>query len=87
MGEGGMARFVASSRGSSPAAVGRCRTCAHFRNDPAFIEREIKGLATMSSGHASVRGDDGLCLRHDRYLSAEAGCDDHTATVAQIATR
>jgi hypothetical protein len=55
-----------------------CRSCAHFRNDPAYIEATIKGLATMSSAHASVRADDGVCLRHDVYLSAEASCDDHT---------
>jgi hypothetical protein len=74
--------------GTRPAApAGRCRYCAYFRNDPAFIESVFKGLATMSSGHASVRADDGLCLRHDRYLSAEAGCEDYTATVTRIAGR
>jgi hypothetical protein len=33
----------------------------------------------MSSGDASVRADDGICLRHDRYLSARASCADFTA--------
>jgi hypothetical protein len=31
----------------------------------------------MSSGHASVRKDDGICLLHDLYLSADAHCEDH----------
>ena len=51
---------------------GQCRTCVHFRNDPAFLEAAFAGLASLSSGHASVRGEDGLCLRHDRYLVADA---------------
>jgi hypothetical protein len=30
----------------------------------------------MSSGYSSVRADDGICLRHERYLSAESSCPD-----------
>ena len=58
------------------AVTAKCRQCRHFRNDPAYLEAAIKGLATMSSAYGSVRADDGLCLHHDRYLSAEAGCAD-----------
>lgn len=57
-------------------AVAKCRNCRHFRNDPAYLEAAIKGLSALSSAYASVRGDDGLCLAHDRYLSADAGCRD-----------
>ena len=71
-------------RARSALPAGRCRHCAYFRNDPAYIETVFKGLASMSSAHASVRAEDGLCLRHDRYLSAEAGCDDYTAVVERI---
>lgn len=53
----------------------RCIDCAHFRNSPEYLEQEIKGLNTLSSGHASVRKDDGICLLHDLYLSAAARCD------------
>ncbi len=60
------------------ALAGKCATCAHFRNEPDFLEREIPGLASMSSAHASVRADDGICTRHDRYLSARASCADFT---------
>jgi hypothetical protein len=36
----------------------------------------FKGLTTMSSGYASVVAEDGVCLRHDRYLGARASCAD-----------
>ncbi|MGE5539383.1 MAG: hypothetical protein ACM30I_12260 [Gemmatimonas sp.] len=75
------------ARANRGPAAHRCRTCAYFRNDPAYVESVMKGLATMSSGHASVRGDDGLCLRHDRYLAAEAVCEDYAAAVTPIPAR
>jgi hypothetical protein len=53
-----------------------CGSCAHFRNDPAYLERLFPGLTSLSSGDASVRGDDGHCRRHDRYLGADACCAD-----------
>jgi hypothetical protein len=57
----------------------RCGNCAHFRNEPAWLEQAIPGLASLSSGDASVRAEDGLCERHDRYLGAHAVCADFTA--------
>jgi len=54
----------------------RCRFCVWFRNEPAFLEAAFAGLASLGSAYGSVRGDDGLCLRHDRYLSAHASCAD-----------
>jgi len=56
-----------------------CRSCAHFRNDPAYLEAIFQGLNVMSSAWASVVAEDGVCLRHDRYLSAEASCPDLAA--------
>jgi len=55
--------------------VACCMVCAHFSNSPEFLERAIPGLKTMSSGHASVRKDDGICSLHDLYLSASAYCE------------
>lgn len=52
----------------------RCIDCRHFRNAPAYLETAIKGLNTLSSGHASVRKDDGICLANDVYLSARDWC-------------
>lgn len=54
---------------------GKCLQCTHFRNTPAYMEEVFKGMSTMSSGHASVRMDDGICLLHDEYLSAADWCD------------
>jgi len=65
--------------------TGTCRGCVHFRNDPAFIESVFQGLNVMSSAWASVTAEDGLCLRHDRYLSAEASCGEFTARAAALA--
>lgn len=55
-----------------------CGACAHFRNDPAYLEAVFTGLTSLGSAHASVRADDGLCLRHDRCRSAHYGCADFT---------
>ena len=55
-----------------------CGACGYFRNDAAYLEKAIPGFSSLSSGDASVRADDGLCLRHDRYLSARASCADFT---------
>ena len=57
----------------------RCGNCSAFRNDRAYLEAAMPGLTSMSSGDASVRADDGICLRHDRYLSARASCAAFTA--------
>ena len=59
---------------TQPAEM-RCINCAHFRNSPAYLEEVFKGMNTMSSGHASVRMDDGICLINDEYLSAADWCD------------
>lgn len=55
-----------------------CFNCAHFRNSPEYLESVYRGLQSMSSGHASVRKDDGICQLHDLYLSADARCDQYT---------
>ena len=60
----------------SDGRPGRCADCAHFRNDPAYLAQALKGLNSLSSARGSVRGDDGVCLRHDRYLSARASCPE-----------
>jgi hypothetical protein len=53
-----------------------CLGCVHFRNDAAFLESAFSGLTSLSSGFGSVRGDDGICRRHDRYLSARSFCSE-----------
>ena len=46
------------------------------RNDAKFLEAAFGGLTSLSSGFGSVRADDGICLRHDRYLSARSFCTE-----------
>jgi hypothetical protein len=54
-----------------------CRSCRHFRNGAAFLEESLPGLTTMSSAHADVRLDDGLCQRHELLVRATATCGVH----------
>jgi hypothetical protein len=62
--------------GSAREDRARCGRCAHFRNDPAYLEAVFAGLASLGSAYGSVRGEDGLCLRHERYLGADSRCAD-----------
>jgi hypothetical protein len=59
-----------------------CRSCRHFRNDAAYLEAAFAGLTSLSSAFGSVRSDDGICLRHDRYLSARSSCSDFSPMTA-----
>jgi hypothetical protein len=56
-----------------------CLNCYFFRNNPKYLEKEYKGLTTLSSAYGSVRKDDGICMRHDEYLSAYDFCDQFQA--------
>jgi hypothetical protein len=60
---------------------GRCADCKYFRNEPEFLEQVFRGLGSLSSARGSVRADDGICLRHDRYLSARSSCPEHTVAL------
>ena len=40
----------------------------------AILEKTFPGLTSLSSGFSSVRAQDGLCNRHDLYLSNLDGC-------------
>jgi hypothetical protein len=64
---------------SAQSLTPRCRDCARFRNDPAFLEGAFAGLTSLSSAYGSVRDEDGLCLRHDRYVPARSHCADFAA--------
>lgn len=68
--------------GNTPATSGQCRTCTHFDNAPETLEAEFGNLASMSSGFASVRAEDGLCRARGIYLSARAGCTGHRTVAA-----
>jgi hypothetical protein len=53
-----------------------CIRCMHFNNSPEYLESVFKGLTSLSSAHASVRKQDGICHLRDLYLSADGLCDD-----------
>ena len=55
---------------------GECRHCRHFRNDPAYLEAVLNGFTGLGSAYASTRADDGICLRHDRFVGPSGGCAD-----------
>lgn len=65
--------------GSRGTVAERCAHCVHFQSDPRVIESAVPGLATLSSGFASVRGDDGLCSHHGRHVPASAVCSAFAA--------
>ena len=57
-----------------PAPEVACGRCTRFDSRPHAIEAAFPGLASMGSGSASVRAQDGLCALHGRYLPATAYC-------------
>jgi len=65
--------------------IRECRACRHFRNDAKFVETAFPGLTAMSSAFGSTRADDGICLRHDRYLGARASCADFSPMPSEAA--
>ena len=66
-----------------PDAARCCARCAHFDGDARSLEARIAGLRVLGSGYASVRDEDGLCARHERFAAARATCADFTP-VARI---
>ena len=72
---------MSGSLGASIAAPAghTCRTCRRFRNEAAFLEAILPGLTAMSSAHADVRLEDGVCIRHDVMVRATASCADHAS--------
>ena len=60
-----------------PKPSGRtCARCIHFDNRPAKMEQDSPGLSSLSSGYGAVRGGDGQCARHQRYVSPQSSCGE-----------
>jgi hypothetical protein len=57
-------------------ARARCAACVHFRDDADFIEQVLPGLGALNSARGSVRSDDGICQRHDRFVSRRGSCGE-----------
>lgn len=51
-----------------------CRDCKYFNNDPAWLEREFLGMNILSSAYSSARGEAGVCIKRDLYLSPIKKC-------------
>ncbi len=54
-----------------------CGACRHFIGSPLELEAMLPGLSSLSSGFASVRANDGMCLVHDRYVAASSVCSHY----------
>ena len=59
---------------SSESDRSACFPCAHLCDDPVRVETALPGLAILSSAHASVRAQDGICLRHDVLIDGRHRC-------------
>ena len=54
----------------------QCAQCESFRGTAKDLEALLPGLTSLSSAYASVRSDDGICIRHDRFVGARSCCAD-----------
>ncbi|MGN6747598.1 MAG: hypothetical protein ACTHJS_03305 [Xanthobacteraceae bacterium] len=52
--------------------MARCAGCRFFTGAPAALEHAIPGLNILSSAYGSVRGDTGLCQRHEVFVTARS---------------
>jgi len=65
----------------NPATVA-CAACLHFSNAPTFLEGALPALRSLSSAHAAVRSNDGLCAMHQRYVAASSACAAYAASTS-----
>ena len=62
----------------------RCGACRFFTGTPAALERAVPGLNILSSAYGSVRGNTGLCERHDSFVTnATEACPAFTDRIPQ----
>lgn len=62
------------SPGSANPADGQCGSCVHFRNDPASLKTVLAGVTGCDPACGSIPADNGLCVLHDRCLTARSWC-------------
>jgi hypothetical protein len=63
-----------------------CLDCSQFISAPRDIEAALPGLASLSSGYAAVRANDGLCARHDRYVAGSSICAQYHTRASHSAS-
>jgi hypothetical protein len=54
-----------------------CGNCRFFCDAAAELDAHFPQLRTLGSVYGSVRGVDGLCQRHQRYLTVWSSCKSH----------
>jgi hypothetical protein len=54
-----------------------CASCRYFHNAAAEVESLLPAIRALGSAHGSVRDEDGVCERHQRYLRAGCCCPQH----------
>jgi hypothetical protein len=69
------------------AAARVCGNCRHFVDDAAAFERALPGILALSSGAGDTRGDQGLCLVHDRLLTPGLTCERYEGRGATDSAR
>jgi hypothetical protein len=67
-----------------PSTSPACRSCRHFLQSAPALEAALSGLASFSSGYASVCSDDGQCALHQRLVAASAICRSHSRREAAL---
>lgn len=74
-------------RRTAPAQRAECRSCTHFRNEPAYLEAVLNGFTGLGSGYAAARAEDGLCVRHDCFAAPWGACADYAPSGAAAPRR
>jgi hypothetical protein len=75
---------LAATGRRSDVAQRRCGACRFFTGTPAALERALPGLNILSSAYGSVRGNTGLCERHDSFVTdATEACPAFAARASQ----
>lgn len=64
-------------RQRSAAVAAQCGNCQYFCDGAAELDRQFPLLRTLGSVYGSVRGSDGLCQQHWRYVMASGQCESH----------
>ncbi len=60
----------------------QCLHCRHALLRADRLEVVIPGLNILSSAYGSVRGETGLCRRHDKFITARSTCADFESRAA-----
>ena len=63
-------RFLRTAPGSRVT----CKSCRHFVDDPAELEKAFAGIGALSSAYGSTRGRAGICWMDDTFHDPIPAC-------------